>query len=106
MDFAACCITDQEWPLLPTSPGLRELSRRHALGPSARVVGVSCLSDRGSPAFKARPVIRVFQARHRGGHHSPLRVSKTIATRPLSVRDGGQVIPRIEEIKRDAEKQK
>ena len=48
MDFAACCITDRELSLAPTPPGPRELSRGHALGPSARRVGVNLLSDNGS----------------------------------------------------------
>ena len=48
MDFAACCIADRELSLAPTPPGPCELSHGHALGPSARRVGVTCPSARGS----------------------------------------------------------
>jgi hypothetical protein len=47
MDFSACCITDRELSLAPTPPEPRELSHGHALGPSARRVGVNLLSNCG-----------------------------------------------------------
>jgi len=52
MDFAACCITDRELSLAPTPPGPRELSHGHALGPSARRVGVNLLSAHRIPDFR------------------------------------------------------
>src|SRR5262245_26465568 len=55
MDFAACCITDRELSLAPTPPGPCELSHGHALGPSARRVGVNLLPTCGSPTFARNP---------------------------------------------------
>jgi hypothetical protein len=52
MDFSACCITDRELSLMPTPPGPCELSHGHALGPSARRVGVNLLSAHRIPDFR------------------------------------------------------
>jgi hypothetical protein len=86
MDFSACCITDRELSLAPTPPGPCELSHGHALGPSARRVGVNLLSTCGSPTFvrnpqASRPDIVAATA-------SRCHVTMTIATRPLPERDG------------------
>jgi hypothetical protein len=47
MDFAACCLS-QEASLVPTLSRSCELSPGHALGPSARVAGVSPCHRSGS----------------------------------------------------------
>ena len=99
MDFAACCITDRELSLVPTPPGPRELSRGHALGPSARRVGVNLLSDCGSPAFARNLAQRADDVGHgrelaafrpdiAAATASRCHVTMTIATRPLPERDG------------------
>ena len=100
MDFSACCITDRELSLAPTPPGPCELSHGHALGPSARRVGVNLLSDCGSPAFARNLAHRADDV----GHSRELaafrpdivaafaprcHVTMTIATRHLPERDGG-----------------
>jgi hypothetical protein len=83
MDFAACCMS-QGLSLAPTRPRSCELSPGHALGPSARLAGVCPLKP---PPGSAIPKA-TLRVRHRSGHRIPLRVSKTIATRPLPGRDG------------------
>ena len=92
MDFAACCIADRELPLAPTPPGPRELSRGHALGPSARRVGVNLPSDCGSPAFARNLVhsreLAAFRPDIVAATASRCHVTMTIATRPSPERDG------------------
>ena len=85
MDFAACCMS-QGLSLAPTRPRSCELSPGHALGPSARLAGVC-----PRPLSKDRRSSQRPRVRHRSGHRIPLRVSKTIATRPLPERDGRQI---------------
>ena len=103
MDFAACCITDRELSLAPTPPEPRELSRGHALGPSARRVGVNLLSDCGSPAFARNLAHRADDVGHSrelaafrpdiaAATASRCHVTMTIATRPLPERDGAMII--------------
>ena len=99
MDFSACCITDRELSLAPTPPGPCELSHGHALGPSARRVGVNLLSDCGSPAFARNLAQRADDVGHVhelaafrpdivAATASRCHVTMTIATRPLPERDG------------------
>src|SRR5262245_60705328 len=110
MDFAACCITDRELSLAPTPPGPRELSRGHALGPSARRVGVNLPSDCGSPAFARNLAQRADGVGHgrelaafrpdiAAATASRCHVTMTIATRPSPERDDGHDISPIAKIK-------
>ena len=97
MDFAACCITDRELSLSPTPPGPHELSRGHALGPSARLAGVNRLSTCGSPTLARNP--QSFRPDIVAATASRCRVTKTIATRPSPERDGSDDISPIGKIK-------
>jgi hypothetical protein len=97
MGFAACCIADRELSLASTPPGPHELSHGHALGPSARRVGVNRLSAGGSPTLvrnpqASRPDIVAATA-------SRCRVAMTIATRPSPERDGRHDISPIATVK-------
>ena len=85
MDFAACCMS-QGLSLAPTRPRSCELSPGHALGPSARRAGV-CPRPFEDPRSSTRSGSGIVAA-----IRIPLRVSKTIATRPSSARDGGDDI--------------
>ena len=102
MDFSACCITDRELSLAPTPPGPCELSHGHALGPSARRVGVNLPSDCGSPAFARNLAQRADDVGHvrelaafrpdiAAATASRCHVTMTIATRPLPERDGKMI---------------
>jgi hypothetical protein len=88
MDFAACCITDRELSLASTPPGPHELSHGHALGPSARRVGVNRLSAGGSPTLVRNP--QAFRPDIVAATASRCRVAMTIATRPSPERDADQ----------------
>jgi hypothetical protein len=97
MGFAACCITDRELSLASTPPGPHELSRGHALGPSARRVGVNRLSAGGSPTFVRNP--QAFRPDIVAATASRCRVAMTIATRPSPERDGGHDISPVAIVK-------
>src|SRR5262245_62237594 len=97
MDFAVCCITDRELSLASTPPGPHELSHGHALGPSARRVGVNRLLPCGSPTFARNP--QSFRPDIVAATASRCRVAMTIATRPSPERDGADDISPIDKIK-------
>src|SRR5262249_58448306 len=95
MDFAACYIADRELSLASPPPGPHELSHGHALGPSARRVGVNLLSDCGSPAFarnRARCERAAFRPDIAAATASRCHVTMTIATRPSPERDGATIL--------------